>query len=885
MATMTKEAFLKCLAKSEVLDEDKIQQWLSRQGSNGPKDMALSLVREKLLTLWQAKMVLSGRHRLDIGSYRLLSRTSRNEFGDRFEAMHLQLGRKVSIQILPSELSKEQKLKDDFLAQSSKIAHLDHPNLVHVFDIDEESGRLFVVSEFVAGESLAELNDRSISETELANVLHGCFAGLEYAHNHEVVHGGIDAESILLTKSGDSKIQNLGLVSVRNALAGESREHSSNEDITSLVAVAKELASKVVPVDSSAWSSLKAVVAKFESDLPTAKTELADWVRDNDHSVHEADVANELDLSNELVGDSGENAEGGFDQPIEGGAASTLAKPEKKPVQQEPEPEEPEPVGFIGAMAQRSPLAMITAGALAIVLMIGGTIWASSQMLTAEEPQPKVASNDGGKTKTSAKPKKDRTRQQADEVIRPKFNLDDGRLSSDERLDSENVLDKDANAKRISEIFGEGEKPEAEPPATELVAEDAAAGVTPPDPADSQTGEAAAGVAMEEPQATDPPAEVEPQTAPPEPAPAATVAKAEPQEEKKAAEQPEKKPVDLPPGTNPFENFAKVTELPLSEDLNPMTIGDLVLSKKHLLGAELVTGPEIAKSKPMFSMARSANDKQTWEFSYKKKKRDDPVVVATLQKTDSQLLFKWMPTVAENEGANYLRNCILKLSTPDNSHWLTLRKPIKIEDFVLTADKTFVKTEVEIPWLPNRETIRVTAAPLKVRLSDHEPAVMDPMEVTRDESAKMFFDRDHSLMWIDISAEMKKSLRVGAALVVHPDPTQAPMSVNEPAMLGNMSAAFQAEGTQLQTRYDQIKDLKTDEAKSQGFKGGYEELKAAKSELKKNAKEMLSRGGKYYKFLEFLPEVLDKPIPVTITFEMGEHRTILAESVQQVTGK
>ena len=80
--------FRTCLRKSEVLTPDVLEKWLSENPDPSDTEDAARLVKQKLLTEWQAKYLLSGRYRLHLGNYQLLTRVRRDSFGDRFIALH-----------------------------------------------------------------------------------------------------------------------------------------------------------------------------------------------------------------------------------------------------------------------------------------------------------------------------------------------------------------------------------------------------------------------------------------------------------------------------------------------------------------------------------------------------------------------------------------------------------------------------------------------------------------------------------------------------------------------------------------------------------------------------------------------------------------------------
>ena len=75
MADISHHQFIALLKKSNVIVEKKLQPWLAGVAKiESARKLAKSLVEEELLTTWQAKFLLSGRHRLRIGNYFLLSR-------------------------------------------------------------------------------------------------------------------------------------------------------------------------------------------------------------------------------------------------------------------------------------------------------------------------------------------------------------------------------------------------------------------------------------------------------------------------------------------------------------------------------------------------------------------------------------------------------------------------------------------------------------------------------------------------------------------------------------------------------------------------------------------------------------------------------------------
>ena len=224
MADISTSDFLTGLKKSGIVDPVRLDELLDDLPDYTPEAIANQLVRESLATKWQAKYLLSGRSRLNIGSYRLLERIHRDEFGDRFLAVHTSLARKVDIQVLPGSLTRDQSSCDRFIQKASLAAQLDHPNLTHVYDIDQEGGRYYLVTEHVEAKSLEETDVSTLSDLTIAQIIRQAIDGISYAHNHDVIHGCIGPADLILASNQQVKIQHVPLSPLRQQLSGDDEQ-------------------------------------------------------------------------------------------------------------------------------------------------------------------------------------------------------------------------------------------------------------------------------------------------------------------------------------------------------------------------------------------------------------------------------------------------------------------------------------------------------------------------------------------------------------------------------------------------------------------------------------------------------------------------------------
>ena len=260
------------------------------------------------------------------------------------------------------------------------------------------------------------------------------------------------------------------------------------------------------------------------------------------------------------------------------------------------------------------------------------------------------------------------------------------------------------------------------------------------------------------------------------------------------------------------------------------------------------------------------------EIGYRKKQKSDPVAIAKLRKTPNELFFSWLPAAATVDMANYLRNCRVKLSTATHSHWLTLRKPIKIDGFRLGANVGSVKLDVDIPWMPNPAALSAQLDGIKFERFNKdnykERAYLEPGEITPQNPARMYFhvDADRFLS-LDVVADIRKKLTLQAALVLHPLPGERAVVLQDPSKIGQIATRFRqmALEAQRQNNQAQVSDMKSDDKK-----------------VYKNAFRKLNDRAELTGFYEHVvPQLVDKDIPVTLTYAVNEqHRIILAYTVE-----
>src|SRR5512147_2507499 len=101
-----------------------------------------------------------------------------------YRARDQMLERPVAIKILRENFSDDPDFRERFRQEARSAANLSHPNIVTVHDFGLDSGRLFIVMEFVPGTDLKTILQRRgrLSMGDAIGLMVQACAGVGYAH-------------------------------------------------------------------------------------------------------------------------------------------------------------------------------------------------------------------------------------------------------------------------------------------------------------------------------------------------------------------------------------------------------------------------------------------------------------------------------------------------------------------------------------------------------------------------------------------------------------------------------------------------------------------------------------------------------------------------------
>jgi hypothetical protein len=126
------------------------------------------------------------------------------------------LGRLVAVKLLPSDAIGDEAARKRLVREARSAAALDHPNIVHVYDVGEsEDGGAYLVMELVRGKSLGDhLRDGSLPPEKRLRAIVEVATALGYAHAHGFLHRDIKPDNVMVREDGRAVILDFGLAKI-----------------------------------------------------------------------------------------------------------------------------------------------------------------------------------------------------------------------------------------------------------------------------------------------------------------------------------------------------------------------------------------------------------------------------------------------------------------------------------------------------------------------------------------------------------------------------------------------------------------------------------------------------------------------------------------------
>lgn len=219
--------------------------------------------------------------------YEILERVGVGGMAEVFKGKDHKLNRFVAIKVLKEEFRENGGFIKKFKEEAQAAAGLAHPNIVNVYDVGDEYGIYYIVMELVEGITLKNYIERKghLTVKEATSIAIQVSAGLEVAHNNQIVHRDIKPQNIMISREGKVKVTDFGIAkattsqtttstamgSVHYASPEQARggyvDHRS--DIYSLGVVLYEMVTGRVPFDGDTAVAVAVKHLQEELVMPT----------------------------------------------------------------------------------------------------------------------------------------------------------------------------------------------------------------------------------------------------------------------------------------------------------------------------------------------------------------------------------------------------------------------------------------------------------------------------------------------------------------------------------------------------------------------------------------------------------------------------------------
>ncbi|HVS37804.1 MAG TPA: serine/threonine-protein kinase [Gemmataceae bacterium] len=151
-----------------------------------------------------------------IGPYEILETIGKGGMATVYRGRRSETGQIVAIKVMEAQYASSAVLVRRFEQEYAAACRLRHPNLVPVWDFGQEDGRPYLVMEFIDGQNLNRRIKREgpLTETEAVRTILQVADGLQAAHRLQMIHRDVKPDNVLLSKDGQAKLSDLGLVKV-----------------------------------------------------------------------------------------------------------------------------------------------------------------------------------------------------------------------------------------------------------------------------------------------------------------------------------------------------------------------------------------------------------------------------------------------------------------------------------------------------------------------------------------------------------------------------------------------------------------------------------------------------------------------------------------------
>ncbi len=151
-----------------------------------------------------------------LGKYKIVSVLGEGSMGVVYKAIDPDIQEYVAIKAIHKKLLEGKDravILQRFINEVKAGRLLRHPNIVAMYDYQEDEDVCFLVMEYVEGTTLKDViqDKHNLASNEICDIMNQLLDGLEVAHKHGVIHRDVKPENLILKDNGDVRIADFGV--------------------------------------------------------------------------------------------------------------------------------------------------------------------------------------------------------------------------------------------------------------------------------------------------------------------------------------------------------------------------------------------------------------------------------------------------------------------------------------------------------------------------------------------------------------------------------------------------------------------------------------------------------------------------------------------------
>ncbi|MDX8384895.1 MAG: serine/threonine-protein kinase [Gallionella sp.] len=157
-----------------------------------------------------------------LGRYEVLGELGQGAMGVVYKARDPLIDRIVAIKTINLGLALDEKeeYEERFYQEAKAAGRLNHPNIVTIYDVGRSGDVAYIAMEFLEGRELRDImNDEGglLPVNQVVDVAAQVARGLDYAHEHDIVHRDVKPSNIMVIRDGHAKITDFGIARMASA--------------------------------------------------------------------------------------------------------------------------------------------------------------------------------------------------------------------------------------------------------------------------------------------------------------------------------------------------------------------------------------------------------------------------------------------------------------------------------------------------------------------------------------------------------------------------------------------------------------------------------------------------------------------------------------------